>query len=103
MKSFIIALLPGLEEETGEYFEKVLSVHCLEALELNASLRLLGTRNFGPAIRNSVPFVFPAKHLVDHADESAQSWDSSKLPRPPVTANRSRRRYPTAFAHAELH
>jgi hypothetical protein len=23
MKSFIIALLPGLEEETGEYFEKV--------------------------------------------------------------------------------
>lgn len=24
MKSFIIALLPGLEEETGEYFEKVL-------------------------------------------------------------------------------
>ena len=24
MKSFIIALLPGLEEETGEYFEKVI-------------------------------------------------------------------------------
>jgi hypothetical protein len=23
MKSFILALLPGLEEETGEYFEKV--------------------------------------------------------------------------------
>ncbi|KZT08595.1 uncharacterized protein LAESUDRAFT_757319 [Laetiporus sulphureus 93-53] len=26
MKSFILALLPGLEEETGEYFEKVLSL-----------------------------------------------------------------------------
>ncbi|KAF9566957.1 hypothetical protein CPC08DRAFT_758587 [Agrocybe pediades] len=26
MKSFIIALLPGLEEETGEYFEKVLTL-----------------------------------------------------------------------------
>jgi len=26
MKSFIIALLPGLEEETGEYFEKVMSI-----------------------------------------------------------------------------
>ncbi|KAF9654142.1 hypothetical protein BDM02DRAFT_3152598 [Thelephora ganbajun] len=26
MKSFIIALLPGLEEETGEYFEKVLGI-----------------------------------------------------------------------------
>ncbi|KAF9786711.1 Dopey, N-terminal-domain-containing protein [Thelephora terrestris] len=26
MKSFIIALLPGLEEETGEYFEKVLGL-----------------------------------------------------------------------------
>ncbi|KAK0199079.1 Dopey, N-terminal-domain-containing protein [Armillaria mellea] len=26
MKSFIIALLPGLEEETGEFFEKVLSL-----------------------------------------------------------------------------
>ena len=23
MKSFILALLPGLEEETGEYFDKV--------------------------------------------------------------------------------
>ena len=23
MKAFILALLPGLEEETGEYFEKV--------------------------------------------------------------------------------
>ena len=23
MKSFILALLPGLEEETGEFFEKV--------------------------------------------------------------------------------
>ena len=26
MKSFILALLPGLEEETGEFFEKVLSL-----------------------------------------------------------------------------
>ena len=26
MKSFILALLPGLEEETGEYFETVLSL-----------------------------------------------------------------------------
>ena len=26
MKSFILALLPGLEEETGEYFDKVLSL-----------------------------------------------------------------------------
>jgi hypothetical protein len=24
MKSFILALLPGLEEETGEYFEQVM-------------------------------------------------------------------------------
>ena len=26
MKSFILSLLPGLEEETGEFFEKVLSL-----------------------------------------------------------------------------
>lgn len=26
MKAFIIALLPGLEEETGEFFEKVRSL-----------------------------------------------------------------------------
>lgn len=26
MKSFILALLPGLEEETGEYFDKVLAL-----------------------------------------------------------------------------
>lgn len=27
MKAFILALLPGLEEETGEFFEKVSSDH----------------------------------------------------------------------------
>lgn len=26
MKAFILALLPGLEEETGEYFDKVLGL-----------------------------------------------------------------------------
>lgn len=26
MKAFILALLPGLEEENGEFFEKVLSI-----------------------------------------------------------------------------
>jgi len=36
MKSFILALLPGLEEETGEFFEKVIVL--LDKLSACASL-----------------------------------------------------------------
>ena len=38
MKSFIIALLPGLEEETGEYFEKVPIRGSFKTLQLNHPL-----------------------------------------------------------------
>jgi hypothetical protein len=36
MKSFILALLPGLEEETGEYFDQVLNL--LDRLSTTVSL-----------------------------------------------------------------
>lgn len=36
MKSFILALLPGLEEETGEFFDKVIAL--LDKLSTSASL-----------------------------------------------------------------
>lgn len=32
MKSFILALLPGLEEETGEFFEKVSCQNCFPGM-----------------------------------------------------------------------
>lgn len=67
MKSFIIALLPGLEEETGEYFEKVLLHQAFEGSL--AQLHVSGAWNPRSLIRNSVPVIFPAKRLVDHVDE----------------------------------
>ena len=71
MKSFIIALLPGLEEETGEYFEKVL-LHASFGSFSGSAPRCtgLGTRTSGSIIRNGVALVFPAEHLVNHVDES---------------------------------
>jgi hypothetical protein len=68
MKSFIIALLPGLEEETGEYFEKVLP-HELFGNPL-AQPRS-GTRTSRSVIWDRVPLIFLAKYLVDYVDEPA--------------------------------
>lgn len=102
MKSFIIALLPGLEEETGEYFEKViLHPSFVSSLAQPPCYIGLGTRNSGSVIRDGVALVFPAKRLADHVDESTKSWDSSQLPCPQITTNHTRRRYLSLSARVE--
>ena len=47
MKSFIVALLPGLEEETGEWFDKATSDGLPQSL-LNSNAHVsLGSRDTG--------------------------------------------------------
>ncbi len=43
MKSFILALLPGLEEETSEFFEQVTLIHRRDGLTANIKIGLEST------------------------------------------------------------
>ena len=43
MKSFILALLPGLEEETGEFFDNVRAVLTLFSGMLRLTLKFAGS------------------------------------------------------------
>lgn len=74
MKSFILALLPGLEEETGEFFEKV-KRNC----ELDSTIpnSIPGTRSLGSALRHCLPRVLLPEHLAGDAHHAWCPRDSS--------------------------
>jgi|SRR5882762_3334737 len=67
-KSFILALLPGLEEETGEFFEKVRAVLKL-LISVNAEF-VKGAESPGPPLQHRVIIFLPPKHLADNADNT---------------------------------
>jgi hypothetical protein len=79
MKSFILALLPGLEEETGEFFDKVRA-------KFGSADRLLyaefakGAQPVGSPLWHCVVFFLPSKHLVDNADYTVRSGNFLELP-----------------------
>lgn len=65
MKAFILALIPGLEEETGEYFEKV---KAFWLPSLCTDLRDVGLELVGSPVRNCFSLIFLAEYLVNHAN-----------------------------------
>lgn len=96
MKSFILALLPGLEEETGEFFEKV------SPCPRTSSLLVIdcgpGPWSSGSSVRDRVPFFLPAKHMVNHAHDTLRSRDLPQLSVAAATTAQRGRRYATSFA-----
>lgn len=64
-KSFILALLPGLEEETGEFFEKVplFIIPNLQRLTI-----VSGSQSPGSPGRNGVALVLLPEYLAGDAD-----------------------------------
>src|ERR1700729_149561 len=66
MKSFILALLPGLEEETGEFFEKVRAG--FGSIMSHNTKFAKGAKPAGSPLRHRVAFFLPSKYLADNAD-----------------------------------
>lgn len=75
MKSFILALLPGLEEETSEFFEQVAVIPKRNGLMANIKIGLEYTRR---AVYYCVDVLFSRERLVDHADCSICTWYRSE-------------------------
>ena len=71
MKSFILALLPGLEEETSEFFEQVTSISERDGLAVNIKTGLESTRR---TVHHCVAVLFSGERLVDHVDRSICTW-----------------------------
>lgn len=78
MKSFILALLPGLEEETGEFFEKVRAG--FGSLMGHNAKFAKGAKPAGSPLRNCVAFFLPSKHLADNADYTLCPGNIPELP-----------------------
>lgn len=84
MKSFILALLPGLEEETGEFFDKV---------RIIAVIFSPSHTNCGPGPRSprsivwdSVSLLLLTKHLARHAHNALRSRNGFELPVASITS-----------------
>lgn len=89
MKSFILALLPGLEEETGEFFDKVRPLQTIPQHEIN---EMSGSWPSGSFVWHSVAFVLPAKRVVDHVDHTCRSRNINQLPFTAITSPKRGRR-----------
>jgi len=78
MKSFILALLPGLEEETGEFFDKV----CVssQGISIDGSTYWLGHSPTGSPVRSRFNIVFLPEHLACHAHDPLCSGYFAQLP-----------------------
>lgn len=84
MKSFILALLPGLEEETGEFFDKVCSVRSLFApSHANCGP---GPRSPRSLVWDSLSFVLPPKYMARHAHNAFRSRNVTELPVPSIAS-----------------
>ena len=78
MKSFILALLPGLEEETGEYFDKVrLFRNSTYAKDINYAA---GPCFTGSPCGHNIPVVLLPEHLAGHANYPPCAGNSAQLP-----------------------
>jgi hypothetical protein len=71
MKSFILALLPGLEEETSEFFEQVTVFPRRNGPTANTKIGLEFTRR---TVHRCVTVLFSGEHLVNHADCPICPW-----------------------------
>jgi hypothetical protein len=89
MKSMIIALLPGLEEETGEYFEKVRVKAIYQTTPISICL---GPESPRPTLRDRLTVVFLPKHMVGHADNAICSRNLSKFLVPSASSPECQRR-----------
>ena len=67
MKSFILALLPGLEEETGEFFEKVSYPFRLDQRGLNICIGPQPTRS---TVWHRFARLFSPEYLAGHVDDA---------------------------------
>ena len=88
MKSFIQALLPGLEEETGEYFDKARHCHAVVFVVL---IVYSGVEHSGSTVRHCDSFLLLPKYL-----HRVNLPPIVPLARPPPQAprRRARHRYP---------
>jgi hypothetical protein len=76
MKSMILALLPGLEEETGEFFDKVSSY---TNGAYHKSEDILGSKPSRPPLWDCIDGILLSEYMVDNADDSFRPRNLSKL------------------------
>jgi hypothetical protein len=89
MRSFILALLPGLEEETGEFFDKV-SVKRSRGIYRQFAILALGHCLVGSSVSNGFNIVLLPKHLACHAHDTLGSRNFTQLPGASSSATRGR-------------
>ena len=77
MKAFILALLPGLEEETGEFFDQVCKTRLPDPLVFRVRVRTsphadreIGSHSVRPALWDCFSSFLHSKHLALHVDHS---------------------------------
>ena len=75
MKAFILALLPGLEEETGEFFDKVSFDPFPRSFAGHFSRpdnagEILGSRSLRPTLRDRFTCIFLPEYMACHTDNS---------------------------------
>lgn len=87
MKSFILALLPGLEEETGEFFDNVRVQIVVDKDSLTTGT---GSWSTGQTLRNCFTIILPSEYLVDNADFTLCSGHFSELSIAPATTAQTR-------------
>lgn len=92
MKSFILALLPGLEEETGEFFDKVLVT--LTVIRFSSPILQSGPCSLGSPVGHCLPVFLSSEHLAHHVDFTFCSRNVNKLSITTITTPESQRRYP---------
>jgi hypothetical protein len=83
MKSIILALLPGLEEETGEFFEKVGGNTFFIVILMRILRSFSGSQSVGSIVGSCISVILLPKYMVDHAYNAFCSRDFSQFPCPP--------------------
>jgi hypothetical protein len=91
MRAFILCLLPGLEEETGEFFEQVCVLTSLHALLL-ILISNSGARPSGPPVWHRLPRLLLSKHMADSTHCSVSERDGDQLSLEASTSLKGRRR-----------
>lgn len=90
MKSFILALLPGLEEETGEFFDKVGYYHMAQTSVAHTTI--IGAKPTRSVVGNCVPRIFYPEHVGHYDHNVFCTGNRFELPLPPSTSITCRRR-----------
>ena len=98
-KAFLLALLPGLEEENGEFFDQVGFPFIPIATR---NLMLLGSSPPRSTISNRNPAILPTESMALHAHHTIRTSTSTPLSRTTAPKAHWRRRYDSPLRRLTL-